>query len=95
MSMVLTSKLLVAVSSDTTDLVHFPLLFFTSASWVAAWEAGIFLAVYRMRHVAATLDGSLGDVVGASLSLPTDELETYSSMGGGGAACMSSTSRTL
>jgi hypothetical protein len=33
--------------------------------------------------------------VGASLSLPTVELETYSSTGGGGTACTSSTSRTL
>jgi hypothetical protein len=33
--------------------------------------------------------------VRASLSLPTVESETYSSMGGAGAACTSATSRTL
>jgi hypothetical protein len=34
-------------------------------------------------------------VAGASLSLPTIESETYSSTGGGGAACTSATSRIL
>jgi hypothetical protein len=34
-------------------------------------------------------------VVGASLSLPTIESETYSSTGGGGAACTSATLRTF
>jgi hypothetical protein len=37
MSMVSTWELTVVVSADTTDLVRFPLLFFTSAIWVAAW----------------------------------------------------------
>jgi hypothetical protein len=41
------------------------------------------------------LDGALHDEEGASLSLPTDGLETYSSMGGGGAAYTSAASRTL
>jgi hypothetical protein len=48
--MVSTSELVVVVSADTADLVRFPLLFFTSAIWVAAWEAGIFPAVCRV-HV--------------------------------------------
>jgi hypothetical protein len=69
-----------------------PLLFFASTSWVAAWEAGIFPTVCRMRRAAATLDGALRDVAGASLSLPTVESEMYSSMGGGGAACTLTTS---
>jgi hypothetical protein len=47
--MVSTSELVVVVSADTADLVRFPLLFFTSAIWVAAWEAGIFPAVCRVR----------------------------------------------
>jgi hypothetical protein len=34
--MVSTSELLVVVSADTADLVHLLLLFFTSATWVAA-----------------------------------------------------------
>jgi hypothetical protein len=34
-------------------------------------------------------------VAGALSSLPTVESETYSSMGGVGAACMSTASRTL
>jgi hypothetical protein len=34
-------------------------------------------------------------VARASSSLPTVELERYSSMGGGGAACTSAASRTL
>jgi hypothetical protein len=82
----------VVVSVDTVDLVRFPLLFFASAIWVVAWEAGIFPAICRVRRGAATLDGALRDVSGASLSLPTVESETYSSMGGGGAACTSATS---
>jgi hypothetical protein len=89
------SELFEVVSADTADLVRFPLLFFTSASWVTAWEAGIFPAVCRVRCAAATLDGALRDVEEASLSLPTVESETYSLMGGGGAACTSITSRTL
>jgi hypothetical protein len=35
----------VVVSVDTVDLVRFPLLFFASAIWVVAWEAGIFPAI--------------------------------------------------
>jgi hypothetical protein len=35
------------------------LLLFTSATWVATTEAGIFPAVCRMRRGAATLDGPL------------------------------------
>jgi hypothetical protein len=93
-SKVLTSELFVAVSADTADLVRL-LLFFASATWAAAWEAGNFPAVCRVRRGAATLDGSLRDVAGASLSLPTVESETYSSTGGGGAACTSSTQRTV
>jgi hypothetical protein len=93
--MVSTSELFVVVSTDTADLVRFPLLFFASATWAAAWEAGIFTAVCRVCRGAATLDGPLCDVVGASLSLPTIESETYSSTGGGGAACTSATLRTL
>jgi hypothetical protein len=93
--MVSTSKLFVVVSADTVDLVYSPLLFFASASWVAAWEVGIFPAVCHVRRVAATLDGALRDVEGASLSLPTMESEMYSSTGGGGASCTSTTSRTL
>jgi hypothetical protein len=58
-------------------------------------EAGIFPAVFRVRRNAATLDGALRDVAGASLSLPIAELETYSLTGGSGAACTSATSRTL
>jgi hypothetical protein len=79
-------ELFEVVSADTADLVRFPLLFFASASWVAAWEAGIFPVVCCVRHAVATLDGALRDVAGASLSLPIVEPETYSSMGGGGAA---------
>jgi hypothetical protein len=52
-------------------------------------------AICRGRRGAATLDGALRDVAGASLSLPTVESETYLSTGGGGAACTSATSRTL
>jgi ABC-type uncharacterized transport system permease subunit len=58
--MVSTSKLVVVVSADTTDLVRFPLLFFASAILGAAWEAGIFPAVCRVRCGVATLDGSNG-----------------------------------
>jgi hypothetical protein len=74
--MVSTSELIVVVSVDTADLVRFPLLFFASAIWVAALEAGIFPAVYRVRRGAATLDGALRDTGEASLSLPTVESET-------------------
>jgi hypothetical protein len=84
----------VVVSADIVDLFRCPLLF-ASAIWAAAWEAGIFPAVCHMRRGAATLDGSLRNVVGASLSLPIVESETYSSTGGGGATCTSATSRTL
>jgi hypothetical protein len=86
---------MMVVSTDTADLVRFPLLFFASAIWVAAWEAGIFPVVCRVRRGAMTLDRALHDVAGASLSLPIIESETYSSTGGGGAACTSATSRTL
>jgi hypothetical protein len=85
----------VMLSADTVDLVRFPLLFFASAIWFTAWEAGIFPVVCRVRCGAATLDGALHDVAGASLSLPTVESETYSSTGGGGAACTSATSWIL
>jgi hypothetical protein len=64
-------KLFVVVSTDTADLIHFPLLFVASATWVAPWEVGIFPVVWRVRRGAATLDGPLRDVAGASLSLPT------------------------
>jgi hypothetical protein len=56
MLMVSTSELFVVVSTDTTDLVRFPLLFFASATWGAAWEAGIFPTVCRVRRGVATLD---------------------------------------
>jgi hypothetical protein len=78
--MVSMSELFEVVFADTADLVHFPLLFFTSASWVAAWEVEIFPAVCRVRHAVVTLDVALRDVAGASLSLPTVGLEMYSSM---------------
>jgi hypothetical protein len=84
----------VVVSAGTTDLVRSPLLFFASAVWVAACEAGIFPAVCRVRHGAATLDGALRNMAGASLSLPT-ESKTYSLTEGGGTAYTSATSRTL
>jgi hypothetical protein len=58
--MVSTSELFVVVSADTANLVRFPLLFFTSATWVAAWEAGIFLVVCRVHRGAVTLDGPVG-----------------------------------
>jgi hypothetical protein len=45
----------VVVSADTADLIHFPLLFFASATWAAAWEAGIFPTVFRVCRGAATL----------------------------------------
>jgi hypothetical protein len=48
-----------------------------------------------VRHGATTLDSTLRDVAEASSSLPTIESETYSSMGGAGAACTSAASRTL
>jgi hypothetical protein len=51
--------------------------------------------VCRVRRGTTTLDGALRDAVGASLSLPTVESLTYSSTGGGGAACTSATSRSL
>jgi hypothetical protein len=72
-----------------------PLLFFASAIWVAACEAEIFPAVCNVHRGAATLDGALRDVAGASLSLPTIESETYSSTGGGGTTYTSTTSQTL
>jgi hypothetical protein len=40
-SMVSTSEQTVVVSTDTVNLVRFPLRFFTSATWVATWEAGM------------------------------------------------------
>jgi hypothetical protein len=89
------SELIMVVSADTADQVRFPLLFIATATWVTTSEAAIFPAVSRVRHDAATLDGTLRDTTGASLSLPAVELETYSSTGGGGTACMSATSRTL
>jgi hypothetical protein len=59
MSMVSMSELIVVVSADIADLVRFPFLFFFSAAWVAAWEAGIFPAVCCVRRGATTLDGAL------------------------------------
>jgi hypothetical protein len=85
--MVSTSELFVVVSTDTTDLVRFPILLFASVPWVAAWEVGIFPAVCRVRCGAVTLDGPLRDVVGASLLLPTVESETYSSPRCGPCSC--------
>jgi hypothetical protein len=72
--MVSTSELIVVVCADNEDLVHFLFLFFASA----AWEPDIFPAVCRVHRGATTLDGTLRDVVGASLSLLTIESETYS-----------------
>jgi hypothetical protein len=96
------SKLIVLTSELTvvTDLVRFLFFFFTSAvrvaaTEVAAQEADIFPTVYRVRRGATTLDGALRDMVGASSSLPTIELETYSSTGGVGGACTSAASWTL
>jgi hypothetical protein len=74
--MVSTSELILVVSADTADLVRFPLLFFASATWAVAWEAGIFPVVCRVRHGAATLDGPLRDATGTSLT-----------RGGGAAPC--------
>jgi hypothetical protein len=71
--MVSMSELFEVVSADTADLVCFPLLFFASASCVTAWEAGIFPGVCRVCRAAATQDGAMRDVAGASLSLPTVE----------------------
>jgi hypothetical protein len=48
----------------------------------AAWEAAIFPVACRVHRGAVTLDSSLHNVAGASLSLPTIKSETYSSMGG-------------
>jgi hypothetical protein len=95
-SMVWMSELIVVVVfADTADLFYFPLLFFAFAIWATAWKATIFPAGCRMRRGAATLDGSLHDVVGPSLSLPTIESEMYSSTGGGGTAWTSATSCNL
>jgi hypothetical protein len=41
------------------------------------------------------LEGPLRDVAGTPLSLPTVESDTYSSTGGGGAACTFATLQTL
>jgi hypothetical protein len=99
-SMVLTPELTVVVSTNTVSplLFHF---FLASAVWVetivaAAREADIFPAVCRVRRAAdvATLGCTLL-VAGASSSLPTEESEMYSSMGGCGAACKSAAARTL
>jgi hypothetical protein len=60
----------------------------------AAREANIFPVAYRVRRDTATLDGTLR-TTGALSSLPTVESETYSSMGGGGAACTFAASRSL
>jgi hypothetical protein len=86
MSMVSMSELIVVVSADTVDLVRFLFFFYTSAAWVAAREVEIFPAVCLVHRGATTLNSALHDVAGASLSLPTVESETYSSMGGVGAA---------
>jgi hypothetical protein len=60
--MVSMSELLVVVSANTADLVHFPLILFASSTWVVAWEVGIFPAVCHVRRGAATLEGPLRDV---------------------------------
>jgi hypothetical protein len=62
MSMVSMSELIVVMSADTADLVHFLFFFFTSAAWVATREAEIFTAVCRICRGAVTLDGALRDV---------------------------------
>jgi hypothetical protein len=90
----------VVVSTDIVDLVRFRFFFFASTIWVvaivaAAREADIFPVACRMCRGAATLDGALRDMAGASSLLPTVEWEVYSSTGGGGAAYTSATSRTL
>jgi hypothetical protein len=56
------SELIVVMSADTADLVHFLFFFFTSAAWVATREAEIFTAVCRICRGAVTLDGALRDV---------------------------------
>jgi hypothetical protein len=89
-----TSKLIVVVSADTADQSA-PPSSSPPRSGPRAWEEGILPAVCHVRRDAATLDGALRDVAGASLSLPTVESETYSSMGGGGAACTPAMSWTL
>jgi hypothetical protein len=93
--MVSMSEMIMVVSADTADMVRFVLFFFAFATRVAAREADIFPAVYRVCRGAVTLDGALRDVAGASSTLPTVESETYSSMGGAGVACTSAASRTL
>jgi hypothetical protein len=93
--MVPMSELIMVMSADTANLVRFLFFFFASAAWVAAQEEEFFPVVCPVRHGAATLDGALCDVAGALSSLPTVESETYSSMEGVGAACMSTASRTL
>jgi hypothetical protein len=69
------------VSTDTIDLVCFLFFFFASAIWVAAMvaaarEADIFFDVCRVRRGAATLEGALRDMAGASSSLPIVESKT-------------------
>jgi hypothetical protein len=59
-----------------------------AATVAAAREAGILLITCRVRHGMVTLDGALR-AAGASLSLPTEESEMYSSMGGRGTTCTS------
>jgi hypothetical protein len=98
--MVLTPELTVVISTDTVNHVQFGFFLFASAVWVAvivveAREADIFPVVCRVCRGAATLDGALRDMAGASSSLPTVESEMYSSTGGGGVACMSAASWTL
>jgi hypothetical protein len=93
-------ELTVVVPTDTVDLVRFLFFFFASAVWVAAMEAAgqeadTFPVVCRVRLGVATFYGALRDVAGTSLSLPTVDSETYSSMGGVGATCTSAASRTL
>jgi hypothetical protein len=87
------------MSTDTVDLVRFLFLFFAYAVCVTAMEAAsqeadTFPIICHVRRDAVTLDGSLRDVAGASSSLRTIESETYSSTGGGGAACTYAVSRT-
>jgi hypothetical protein len=93
--MVSTPELTMVVSTDTVDLVRFHFFFLASVSGLRrswSWPGRI---VCLVRRGATTLDGALRDVEGASSSLPTVELERYSLMGGGGAACTSAASWTL
>jgi hypothetical protein len=98
--MVSTPELIVAVSTDTVDLVRFRFFFFASTVWVAAIvaaarEVDTFPVACYIHRGTVILDGAIRDVEGASSSLPTIESERYTSTGGGGAACTSAASQTL